>query len=248
MAYLGLVFISLLWGSSFILIKIASREMDALGIAMGRTAVAAAALALLVLTLRMAWPRTAAIWARLALLSVVGQVLPFVMLGFAGKLTSSIDMALMMGAAPLITFLLGRIIPPTEAWSRQAALGMLLGFAGVALALSPSMSGGETQDGEWLGRICALAAAAGYAGGALLSKRIQQDVSATMTVTASMLISLFMMASTWLLMKPAVIPMTGAIALGQPLLALFALGLFNTAVAYVAYFSLIRALAPPLPA
>jgi drug/metabolite transporter (DMT)-like permease len=45
-AYVGLAFLSFLWGSSFLLIKIASRAFDPLEFALARVAVAAAAMLL----------------------------------------------------------------------------------------------------------------------------------------------------------------------------------------------------------
>ena len=44
--YVGLAFLSFLWGSSFLLIKIASRAFDPFGFALARVGVAAAAMLL----------------------------------------------------------------------------------------------------------------------------------------------------------------------------------------------------------
>jgi len=240
-AVLSLLFVSLLWGSSFLFIKVAAQAFDPLGIAAGRVVVAAACLVPLVLARGAAWPRGVVSWGKLVVLSLVGQILPFLMLGFAGHLTTSVDMALMMGAAPLLTFFMGRFVPPAEPWSGWAALGLGVGFLGVAVALSPPIAvEGSVTPAEWVGRLCALLAAAGYAAGALVSRNLSREIGTTVVVTASMLVSMVLMSSAWLAMRG--VPSWDAIAAvpGTAAAALLALGLINTALAYLVYFRLIR--------
>ena len=97
-AYASLAFLSLLWGSSFLLIKIAARVFDPVGFALARVGVAAAALLVAAAIIGPIWPRwRPGLWGKLIVLSLSGQVIPFLLLGFAAKLTTSADMALMMG-------------------------------------------------------------------------------------------------------------------------------------------------------
>jgi hypothetical protein len=94
-AYAGLAFLSFLWGSSFLLIKIASRAFDPLEFALARVAVAAAAMLITSALSGKIWPGSRpGLWARLVALALIGQVVPFLLLGQAAKLTTSADMAL----------------------------------------------------------------------------------------------------------------------------------------------------------
>ncbi len=83
-AYAGLAFLSFLWGSSFLLIKIASRAFDPFGFALARVGVAAAAMLLTSALSGKVWPGSRpGLWAKLLALALIGQVVPFVLLGKA---------------------------------------------------------------------------------------------------------------------------------------------------------------------
>ena len=239
MAYVQLAFLSLLWGFSFLLIKIASQAFDWIGYACGRAGVAALALAVVALASRAAWPRSAKVWRQMAVMSLIGQVGPFLLFGVAAHLITSADMALMMGSAPIFTFVLARMFGLGEVWNARAAAGLALGLFGVALSLgSPFAGGGESHAG--LGRALALVAAFGYAGSALLSRPVSRAVGAAMAATGSMAISGAVLVAAELVANG--IPSLAALAAKPdgPLAALVALGLFNTGLAYFVYFRLIE--------
>ena len=119
-AYASLAFLSLLWGSSFLLIKITARVFDPFGFALARVGVAAAALLIAAALAGPVWPgRRPGLWGKLVVLSLSGQVIPFLLLGKAAKLTTSADMALMMGASPIFVFLMGRFVGSGDRWSSQ---------------------------------------------------------------------------------------------------------------------------------
>lgn len=239
MAYVQLAFLSLLWGFSFLLIKIASQAFDWIGYAFGRAEIAALALAAIALARRVAWPRSARVWGQMAAMSLTGQVGPFLLFGVAAHLVTSADMALMMGSAPIFTFLLARMFGLGEVWNARAAAGLALGLLGVALSLgSPFAGDGATHAG--LGRALALVGAFGYAGSALLSRPVSRAVGAAMAATGSMAISGVLLAVAALVAGGS--PSVAALAakpLG-PVAALVTLGLFNTGLAYFVYFRLIE--------
>jgi drug/metabolite transporter (DMT)-like permease len=240
-AYFSLFFISSLWGSSFVLIRIMSAAIDPLGVAAGRVGIAAVALIIVAAIRGSAWPGTLPVWRKLAALAVLGQIFPFFMLGIAGRLATSVDMAVMMGAAPLATFVLARFMPPTEAWSAPTALGIGLGFAGVAIALAaPADLGSAASATAWAGRLCAVLAAVGYALGTVISRDISRQIGSTMVVTASMAASTLLLGLVWLGTHP--LPSAAGLAAVPrgALAALVMLGLVNTALTYVVYFRLVQ--------
>ena len=127
-AYTALAFLSFLWGSSFLLIKIASRAFDPFGFRArpcrrrcgGDAADERASPA------RSGRDRRPGLWVKLLALALIGQVVPFLLLGKAATLTTSADMALMMGAQPIFVFLFGRFLGSREpldlargAWPRD---------------------------------------------------------------------------------------------------------------------------------
>jgi len=241
LAYVQLAFLSLLWGFSFLLIKIAAQAFDWIGYAFGRAGVAALALAAVALARRVVWPRSLEVWGRMAAMSLTGQVGPFLLFGVAAHMITSADMALMMGSAPIFTFVLARMFGLGEVWNARAAAGLALGLAGVVISLgSPFAAADPSAAHPGLGRALALIAALGYAGGALLSRPVSRAVGAAMAATGSMAISGVLLGAAELVAGGP--PSLAALAAkpAGPVAALVALGLFNTGLAYFVYFRLIE--------
>jgi drug/metabolite transporter (DMT)-like permease len=239
-AYAALAFLSLLWGSSFLLIKIAARAFDPFALALVRGGVAAGTLIIAGALTGRVWPaRRPGLWRKLLALSLIGQVIPFLLLGKAAQMTTSADMALMMGSAPVFVLLAGRVVGSGDRWTLQGALGLALGFAGVGLVLwSPATrTAGAANPVE--GRAIALMATFGYAMGALISARVTREIGAAKAVAASMTLSTLTLALIGLAFgaESASATIQGA-PLG-PVLAVIALGVFNTALAYFVYFRLV---------
>jgi drug/metabolite transporter (DMT)-like permease len=238
-AYAGLAFLSFLWGSSFLLTKIAARAFDPLAFALARVTIAAAAMLLTSALTGKVWPGSRpGLWGKLIALALIGQVAPFILLGKAATLTTSADMALMMGAQPIFVFLFGRFLGARDRWTWLAALGLALGFAGVAVAFwSP---GAESGAHSVLGRAFALAAGVLYGTGAIISGAATREIGAVRAVTASLTISTLALALIALMLgKPPPLAAIFQIPPG-PVLAIGALGVFNTALAYYVYFRLVH--------
>ena len=238
-AYAALTFLSLLWGSSFLLIKVAARVFDPFSFALARVSVAAAAMLAASMIGRQQWPGwRPTLWAKLAALAWIGQVVPFLLLGVAASMSASSDMALMMGASPIFVFLVGRFLGSGDRWTLVGALGLALGFAGIGLALWAPGAHGATLPHAAAGRAFALAAACFYGLGAILSAAATREIGAVRSVTASMTIS----ALTLALLSPlfGAGDLAGRLASAPgPLAAMVALGIFNTALAYYVYFQLV---------
>jgi drug/metabolite transporter (DMT)-like permease len=238
-AYAALAFLSFLWGSSFLLIKIASRAFDPFDFALARVGVAAAAMLLTSALSGKVWPGSRpGLWAKLLALALIGQVVPFLLLGKAATLTTSADMALMMGAQPIFVFLFGRFLGSRDRWTWLAALGIVLGFAGVGVAFwSP---GADSGAHSILGRAFALVAGVFYGTGAIISGAATREIGTVRAVTASMTISTLVLA----LISLAFGKSSPLVTLFQtplaPMLAMGALGVFNTALAYYVYFRLVN--------
>jgi drug/metabolite transporter (DMT)-like permease len=238
-AYAALAFLSFLWGSSFLLIKIASRAFDPFAFALARVGVAAATMLLTSALSGKIWPGSRpGLWGKLLALALIGQVVPFLLLGEAATLTTSADMALMMGAQPIFVFPFGRFLGSRDRWTWLAALGLMLGFVGIAVAFWAP--GADSGAHSIQGRAFALAAGVFYGTGAILSGAATREIGAVRAVTASMTISaLVLMLIGLTFAKPLPLGTLFQTPLA-PMLAMGALGVFNTALAYYVYFRLVH--------
>jgi drug/metabolite transporter (DMT)-like permease len=239
LAFAGLVLVSILWGSSFVAIKIAATSFSPVTIASYRVSIAAFFLLGLALMRGDRIPREPRTIVALIMLSMLGQIVPFVSLGMSGHLTSSQGSATMMGAAPLVTFLVGRFFLADEPWSWGKWFALIVGFGGILVALRAPAGHTTTSNGvltvDLAGKLYALLAASGYAVGAILSKIASRDNSPVMVCTVTMTLSAAILLTYSLL--------TGGIETSAPesaWAAVLLLGTVNTALAYGVYFWLIK--------
>ena len=168
----------------------------------------------------------------------MSQALPFLRPA-SPRITTSADMALMMGGAPIFTFLIARLFGLGEAWNARAALGLALGLVGVVVSLGAPFAAAAPAAGEpGLGRALAALAALGFAAGAVISRGLSREIGPTMAAAGSMLASAALLIVPWLALGGLPSPQALATPLA-PLAALLALGLVNTALAYFVDFRLI---------
>jgi drug/metabolite transporter (DMT)-like permease len=145
---------------------------------------------------------------------------------------------LMMGAQPIFVFLFGRFLGSRDRWTWLAALGIVLGFVGVGVAFwSP---GADSGAHSILGRAFALAAGIFYGTGAIISGAATREIGAVRAVTASMTISTLVLALIGLMFGRTPPLATLFQTPPAPILAMGALGVFNTALAYYVYFRLVN--------
>jgi drug/metabolite transporter (DMT)-like permease len=229
--YLLLGFLSLLWGSSFLLIAVATRGFDPLAFAFLRVTIGALSLWVIALALERKWPRGARLWLRLAGMAAFGQAIPFILMGDAARRITSGELALMMGAAPIVAFLLSRALGEGPRWTWSQAGGLALGLIGVGIAV------GGPSGGEAFGKIEGLLGACCYATGATISRGASKAVGPSTSAAASMTLSALVLAAAYFgaggsAAKLAAIPAPAWEAMA-------ALGLFNTGLAYFVYFALV---------
>jgi len=231
--YLLLALLSLLWGSSFLLIAIATRGFDPLSFAFLRVTIGAVALWALALALERRWPRRRGLWLRLAAMAASGQAIPFVLLADAARRVSSGELALMMGAAPIFAFVISRWLGEGPKWTAASALGLALGLAGVAVCVG----GPATAGASFVGGAEGFLAAFGYAFGATISRGASRAIGPSTAAAVSMTMSAAALALAWRWSGGSAAALASAPA--ASLAAMAALGLVNTAFAYFLYFTLV---------
>ena len=132
----GFVLPSAVWGSSFALIKIALEA----GVAPPRVAFARCALGALTLLVicvltRTPLPRDRATWGHAAVVAVLANTVPFMLLAYGEQHVDSVLAGLLNATTPLMTLLFVPLLVPTERITGCRVAGLLIGFAGVLCVL-----------------------------------------------------------------------------------------------------------------
>ncbi|MCY1167460.1 MAG: DMT family transporter [Pseudomonadota bacterium] len=204
--FLQLIALSALWGATFPLLRIASPALGPWVVAGLRCVLASVVLTVLMLSLRERWPLRAA-WPRLAILSLLTVVAPFVLFNWAALAIPAGYSAVLNATSPLFG-VLGAAVAREERLTARRLLGCAAGFAGVALLVQLGPVAVTPQ--VVLAALACTAAAASYGFGAILMKRATMahdplPASATVHVAAALILLLPMGIA-----APSVHPTPGA--------------------------------------
>lgn len=221
------ILLSVLWGIPYLLIKVAVAEVSVPFIVFARAALGAAVL--LPFALRGdGFAAVRAHWRPILAFAVVEMIVPQGLI-VHGELRISSSMAgLLVAATPIITVALNRLRRDHDSLGASRFAGLLCGLAGVATLALPAL------DGDLVSVLEVLLAAACYAGGSMIAARWLSDVPAIPMTTACLAATALTYLAPALGSWPAAWPST------QSSGAIVALGIACTAVAFAAFFLLIR--------
>jgi drug/metabolite transporter (DMT)-like permease len=221
--------LSLIWGSSFMFIKVAVRELDPLTLVRLRVLLAASVLIPFahVVVGRPAIGAARAAAGRLVVLGVLNSAIPFALISWAETRIDSGLAAILQAAAPLFTVMIATRIGH-ERVARGRLAGFLVGFVGVALLVGAHTAGGLTP------ALAVILAAFAYSAAGIFASRRLRDTQPLVVAAGSMLGATILMAPLGLATLPSSVPGWKEIA------SVVVLGIVGTGVAYVLYFELIR--------
>ncbi|SMX50841.1 DMT family transporter [Maliponia aquimaris] len=137
-AWAELILLGLIWGGSFLAIRTALDEIGPLTSVLFRTGIAALALWPVIWLRGIKVPRGARLWASLLVMGVLNNVIPFTLMAW-GQLHIPTGLTSILNATTAIFgVLVAAIVFADEKLTARKALGVTLGFAGVATAIGPA--------------------------------------------------------------------------------------------------------------
>lgn len=225
-----LLLLSLLWGGSFFLIAVAVTGLPVLTIVAVRVAVAALVLWLIVLATGRRLPRDPGVWGAFLVMGVLNNAIPFSLIVFGQTQIPSGLASILNATTPLWTVIVSGLMLADERASGRKLTGVALGLGGVAVMIGLDTLAGLGH--QILPQMAVLGAAISYAFASVFGRRfrtmgVDPVVTAAGMVTASsaVLLPVALVVDGW----PGGAP-------GQAWLAVGALGVVCTGLAYVLYF------------
>jgi drug/metabolite transporter (DMT)-like permease len=227
--------LGLIWGSSFLLIKIGVQELNAFELVSGRIGFTALAFVITLVVMRKPLPRDAKTWALLAVVGVTNTVIPFVLITSGEQMIDSGLASVLNATTPLFSIVIAHLALADDRIHGGKILGLLAGFVGVIILASRSVD--PNHPNPLPGQIAILIAAFFYAVSAVIIRRNLRHLEPTITAGTSIIIgAVVVIAITLLIDHP--LPNLSALHSG-PVLAVFALAILNTFIANIIYFTLI---------
>jgi drug/metabolite transporter (DMT)-like permease len=253
--FLALAFI---WGSSFLFIKIGLEEgLAPLTLVSYRLGIATI---FLVAVLRLSngrLPGDRASLARLGFLGIINIVIPFALITWGELHITSALASILNGLVPLFTIVLASLALRDEPITLNRLGGLLVGFAGAVLLLSPGLTA-EPITGDQLvlaGELALVAASLSYALSAVYIRRfisgrrlVVDPVTGPRTLTPvesalpqSVVGLAIIVASAMLFERPAGGGLLATPPTGAAWFAVSWLGILGSGVAYLLFFRIISA-------
>jgi drug/metabolite transporter (DMT)-like permease len=129
--------LALIWGSSFLWIKLADHGFSAVEVTLARLATGAAVLFALMLVRRDKVPRSLRLWATIALAALIGNAAPYLLFALAEQTVNSSTAGIINATTPLWTVMLALAVRHQKRVTGWQAAGLAIGFAGAVLIFAP---------------------------------------------------------------------------------------------------------------
>jgi drug/metabolite transporter (DMT)-like permease len=231
-----LISLSVLWGGSFFFVEIALRQWPPLLIVAARVMLAAATLWAIVLVARWPVPRSGDAWRAFFVLGLSNNVLPFLLITWGQTTIASGLAAILNASAPIFSVIVAGLFLRDERMTMAKIFGAVLGLVGVAVLIGPEALAGEGA--SLLASTAILGAALSYAVAGVYARRLPgMRVNPVVASAGQLLMSALIMVVLVIAFKDArAVTSTSA----GVWMAVFALAILSTALAYILYFRLIE--------
>ncbi|MFE7662820.1 DMT family transporter [Streptomyces celluloflavus] len=228
----------LVWGFSFLFIKVGNRGFAPLQVTLGRVGFGALVLVVMLLVTRERLPRSARVWGHLAVAALLLNVLPFSLFAYSELTIPSTLAGICNATSPLWGMLLSLVALSEDRPTRRRVAGLGVGFLGVLTVLGAWQGFSGT---DLTGTAMALGASLSYPIGWIYVRRTlagtgQSHLSMT---SAQLLLATAQLA----VLTPLFSPMPTSFPV-VPLLAVFALGALGTGFAFLLQYGLVAEVGP----
>jgi len=231
--FLMLIALAAIWGSSFLIIKLALVSVPPATIAAARIVIAAVVL----------WALAAARGHRLAgdrrtvtilfLMGTIGTMLPFTLINWGEQRIDSGLTAILMSVVPLATLGLAHFTTADEPFTLRKLIGVICGFIGLVILVG-GVSGADLM-ADLLAEAAIIVAALCYALIAILARKLAEVPVEVVTAGTMVTASLVVVLASLIFDRPwALSPSLSS------MLAILTLGLVSTALSGLVLFGLVK--------
>jgi drug/metabolite transporter (DMT)-like permease len=237
--------LGLIWGSSFMLIRIGVEAIHPLHLVLIRVGVAAIFLGITIVALRRKLPKDWRTWGAIALVGIGNNALPFTLIAWGEQTIESGLASVLQSTAALFGLVVAHFAFKDERITPQKVVGLIMGFLGIVVLASRNWQDGEIITGGLMGQLAIVGASVCYATFTTLSRKIiQADIAPVVLAAIAMMSATFFEAG---------IIFVGSLVADTPLhtpvdlapdvlLAVLALGFVNTYLAYLLFYNIVRVL------
>ncbi|MEM9177143.1 MAG: DMT family transporter [Myxococcota bacterium] len=187
-AWLGLLALSLAWGTSFVVTRFALESAPPSTIVAGRILVAALTLNAARLTLGLRLPRDRASWRRFTAFALTGSVIPFTLISWGQVVVESALAGILLTTSPLFVLVFAHALVPGEQATPRRVAGFVIGALAMVVLLDPAALSGLASPDRWVRQLAVLGGSVCYALNTTLVRR-SADVHPLVYASGVMLVA-----------------------------------------------------------
>lgn len=228
-----------IWGSSFLFMKVALTGMAPGQVAWGRLVLGALTLGLFMVLRRERLPRRGVVWLHLAAVGVIFCVVPFLLFSWAQQHVTSGLASIYNATTPIMTAVMAWAVFRVEKLNAAQIAGIALGIAGVIVIIGPWQ--GLDLDQSLIAQLAILGATACYGAGLAYMRRFLGNSGLTPLAFSFSYIGIA---------SAVMVVLTPVVAIGpidwqpQVIGSMLLLGCLGTGVAYIWNQNALRAWGP----
>lgn len=230
-----LLVLSSLWGASYTFVKVGVQTISPVTLIAARTVIAGTILIAIIHWRGLTLPKDAITWRRFFFQACLNSVVPFTLIAWAQQTTDAALATILNSTSPIFAFLLTVFVTRHEAVTGRKLFGVGAGIVGICLIVGVQAIGGLGQ--ELWAQLAIVAATICYAGAAIFGRNFE-GLNPIMPAAGSMICGAIVLVPASLITEK---PWTLTPSL-ESILALLALSVFSTALAFAIYFRLVQTL------
>lgn len=224
-----------LWGGSYTFIKLGVETIPPLTLIAMRTLIAGLILLAVIRGRGLRLPRDRVAWQRFLTQALLNSVVPFTLIAWAERSVDAGLASILNGTTPVFVFLISLVLLSGRRPDWRKGLGVAAGVAGIGLIVGVDAFSGLGS--QAVPQLAIIAATIAYACAALFGRHFTGmdpllPAAGSMLTGAALLIPVALVVDRPWTLAPS----------QESILALLALSVFSTALAFAIYFRLIRTL------
>jgi len=231
--WLMLLALSAVWGASYFFGKVAVEDIGPLTVVLGRVALAAAILYLVIRLRGIAIPTTWADWQGFFVMGLLNSAIPYSLIFWGETRIDSGLAAILTATVPIFTVIVAHFWTVDEKMNPAKAAGIGLGMAGVVIIMGRDL--GAIGSGTGLAKLAIIGATISYAFSGIYGRRLKGKTP--------LILAWGQMCTATVMLLPLVLvvdrPWSSANWTTDAVLSVIALATLCTALAYMIFFRLL---------
>lgn len=225
--------LGLMWGSSYLFIKLAVDSFGTFTLIAGRLLIGAALLWVVVRAKRQPLPRERRMYGHLLVMACINIAIPFGLITWAEQSVDSALAAILNSSMPLFVIVIAPLFLPEEPIRLNGLVGLAVGFAGVVVLVSPGL---VNAGGNLAGELALLGSSLSYAAGVVYSRRNVRGLAPLVPAVFQITFALVIVGTLAIVLER---PWETARPDAQAWFSVIWLGILGSGFAYLAFFRLV---------